>query len=148
MYLATQGSRESFKTRNTIELVSGKKFKGVVRILSSSYQCIRLLRDFAFEFQIFVCIYLYAYCNSNDRRECLKNFQDPLSRSRAEISLETTFAILICLAFILGYVLVLYIVNRYSEMQTITNIFIHNLALTDFLMATLNAPFWITSLYT
>ena len=44
-----------------------------------------------------------------------KNFQDPLSRSRAEISLETTFAILICLAFILVYVLVLYIVNRYSE---------------------------------
>ena len=77
-----------------------------------------------------------------------KNFQDPLSRSRAENSLVTTFAILICLAFILCYVLVLYIVNRYSEMQTITNIFIHNLALTDFLMATLNAPFWITSLYT
>ena len=148
MYLATQGSRESFKTRNTIEWVYGKKFKGVVRILSSSYQCIRLLRDFAFEFQIlFAFIFMLTATQMTDENVS-KNFQDPLSRSRAEISLVTTFAILICLAFILGYVLVLYIVNRYSEMQTITNIFIHNLALTDFLMATLNAQFWITSLYT
>lgn len=147
MYLATQGSRESFKTRNTIEWDSGKKFKGVVRILSSSYQCIRLLRDFAFEFQIFVCFYLYAYCNSNDRRECLKKF----SRSSKSLESGNFFGDNLRhsdLPFILGYVLVLYIVNRYSEMQTITNIFIHNLALTDFLMATLNAQFWITSLYT
>ena len=37
-------------------------------------------------------------------------------------SFETTFAILICLASILGNALLPYVVNRYSEMQTITNI--------------------------
>ena len=72
---------------------------------------------------------------------------DPLNRSRGEIVLEVTFAILVCLASVLGNVLVVYVINRYSEMQTITNIFIHNLALTDVLMATLSMPFWITSLY-
>ena len=73
--------------------------------------------------------------------------QDPLNRLRAEIVLEVTFAILICLASVIGNVLVVYVVNKYSEMQTITNILIHNLALTDIIMATLNMPFWITSLY-
>ena len=51
-----------------------------------------------------------------------KNSQKPRSRSRAQISFETTFAILICLASILGNALLPYVVNRYSEMQTITNI--------------------------
>ena len=74
--------------------------------------------------------------------------QDPLNRSRGEIVLEVTFAILVCLASVLGNVLVVYVINRYSEMQIITNIFIHNLALTDVLMATLSMPFWIMSLYT
>ena len=73
--------------------------------------------------------------------------QDPLNRLRAEIVLEVTFAILVCLASVIGNVLVVYVVNKYSEMQTITNILIHNLALTDIIMATLNMPFWITSLY-
>ena len=53
-----------------------------------------------------------------------------------------------CLASILGNVLVIYVIKRYSELQTTTNIFIHNLALTDVFVATLNMPFWITSLYT
>ena len=57
--------------------------------------------------------------------------QDPLNRLRAEIVLEVTFAILVCLASVIGNVLVVYVVNKYSEMQTITNILIHNLALTD-----------------
>ena len=74
--------------------------------------------------------------------------QDCLTRSRAEISLEVTFAILVCLASILGNVLVIYVIKRYSELQTTTNIFVHNLALTDVFTATLNMPFWITSLYT
>ena len=74
--------------------------------------------------------------------------QDPPNRSRGDIVLEVTFATLVCLASVLGNVLVVYVINRYSEMQTITNIFIHNLALTDVLMATLSMPFWITSLYT
>ena len=72
--------------------------------------------------------------------------QEPL-RSRADISLEVTFAILVFLTSVLGYVLVLYVVNRYSKMQTITNIFIQNLLLTDIFLATLNMPFWIMSLY-
>ena len=74
--------------------------------------------------------------------------QDPLNRSRAEVILEVTFAILVCLASVLGNVLVVYVIHKYSEMQTITNVLIHNLALTDIIMATLNMPFWITSLFT
>ena len=73
--------------------------------------------------------------------------QDPLYRSRTEIVLEVTFAILVCLASVLGNVLVVYVVNKYSVMQTITNILIRNLALTDIIMATLIMPFWITNLY-
>ena len=68
-------------------------------------------------------------------------FQDPLYRSRAEIILEVTFAILVCLASVLGNVQVVYVVNKYSEMQTIPNFLIRNLALTDIIMATLNMPF-------
>ena len=74
-------------------------------------------------------------------------FPDPLGRSGAEITLGITFAILVCLAAIIGNVLVVYVVNKYSEMQTITNIFIQNLALTDIATATLNMPFWTGSLY-
>lgn len=55
--------------------------------------------------------------------------QDPLSRWRVEISLEVTFAILICFASIFGNVLIFCTTNKYSEMQTTTNIFIYNLAL-------------------
>ncbi|XP_022805394.1 melatonin receptor type 1C-like [Stylophora pistillata] len=78
-----------------------------------------------------------------------KTSQDPgLSRSRAEITLELTFAILVCLAALLGNVLVVYVINKYSEMQTITNIFIQNLAMTDILMAALTMPLWAASLYT
>ena len=74
--------------------------------------------------------------------------QDPLHRSSAEVILEVTFAILVCLASVLGNVLVVYVIHKYSEMQTITNVLIQNLALTDIIMATLNMPFWITSLFT
>ena len=74
-------------------------------------------------------------------------FQESLSRSKTDISLEVT-AILICLASVLGNLLVVYVINKYSEMKTITNIFIHNLSLSDVFMATLNMPFWITSLLT
>ena len=73
--------------------------------------------------------------------------QDPLYRSKAESVLEVTFAILVCLASVFGNVLVVYVLNKYSGMQTITNVLIHNLALTDIIMATFNMPFWITSLY-
>ena len=62
-----------------------------------------------------------------------KNSQDPLCRSRAEISLEVTLTILICL----------YVGNWYSEMQTVMNIFIQNLTLTDVFMATVDTPFWM-----
>ncbi|XP_022801369.1 visual pigment-like receptor peropsin [Stylophora pistillata] len=63
-------------------------------------------------------------------------------------SLEVTFAILLCLAALLGNVLVIYVITKYSEMQTITNIFIHNLALADIFMATLIMPLWTANLYT
>ncbi|XP_022798579.1 melanopsin-like [Stylophora pistillata] len=73
---------------------------------------------------------------------------DPFGRSRTQISFDVAFAILVCLASILGNVLVIYVINKYSEMKTITTILIHNLALTDIFMATLNMPLWAASLYT
>ena len=74
--------------------------------------------------------------------------QDPLGRSSAEIGFEVTLAILVCLASILGNLLVVYVINKDSRLKSITNIFIHNLALTDISMATLHMPFWVVSMYT
>lgn len=73
---------------------------------------------------------------------------DPLGRSRAEIGVEVTLAILVCLASALGNLLVVYVINKDTRFKSITNIFIHNLALTDISMATLHMPFWAVSMYT
>ena len=72
---------------------------------------------------------------------------DPLGRSSSEISLEVALAILICVTSILDNLLVVYVVNNDSRLKNVTNMFIHNLALTDISMATLQMPFWITSLH-
>ncbi|XP_022791038.1 melatonin receptor type 1A-like [Stylophora pistillata] len=53
-----------------------------------------------------------------------------------------------CFASIFGNVLVVYVINKYSWMQIVTNICIYNLALTDISMATRKMPFWVVSLYT
>ena len=74
--------------------------------------------------------------------------QDPLGRSRAEIGVEVTLAVLICLTSTLGNLLVVYVIHKDSRLKSITNIFIHNLALTDISMATLHMPFWVVSVYT
>ena len=72
---------------------------------------------------------------------------DPLGRSSSEISLEVALAILICVTSILDNLLVVYVVNNDSRLKNVTNMFIHNLALTDISMATLQMPFWIISLH-
>ena len=72
---------------------------------------------------------------------------DPLGRSHAEIGTEVTMAILVCLTSTLGNLLVVYVVNRDSRLNSVTNIFIHNLALTDISMATLRMPFWVVGVY-
>ena len=72
---------------------------------------------------------------------------DPLGRSRSEIGLEVALSILICLISILDNLLVVYVVNNDSRLKSVTSIFIHNLALTDIFMASLQRPFWIISLY-
>ena len=72
---------------------------------------------------------------------------DPLGRSRTEIDVEVTMAALILLTALSGNLLVVYVISRDSRLHNITNIFIHNLALTDVAMATTGMPFWIASLY-
>lgn len=72
---------------------------------------------------------------------------EPLGRSSSEISLEVALAILICVTSILDNLLVVYVVNNDSRLKNVTNMFIHNLALTDISMATLLMPFWIISLH-
>ena len=72
---------------------------------------------------------------------------DPLGRSSSEISFEVALAILICVSSILDNLLVVYVVNNDSRLKNVTNMFIHNLALTDISMATLQMPFWIISLH-
>ncbi|KAJ7386500.1 hypothetical protein OS493_008634 [Desmophyllum pertusum] len=73
---------------------------------------------------------------------------DPLGRPLVEIGFQVTLAILVCLVSTLGNVLVVYVINKDSRLKSITNIFIHNLALTDISMATLHMPFWVVSTYT
>ena len=97
--------------------------------------------------------FLYTFCrlvyhNMADSSQSRSSTHDPLERSPTEISLEVTLSILICLTSILGNLLVVYVVNKDSRLKGVTNIFIHNLALTDISMASLHMPFWVTSLYT
>ena len=73
---------------------------------------------------------------------------DTLGRSRSEIGLEVTLSIIICLMSILDNSLVVYVVHKDSTLKGLTNIFIHNLALTDISMASLHMPFWVITLYT
>ena len=73
---------------------------------------------------------------------------DPLGRKRSQIGLEVALSILICLTSFLGNLLVVYVVHKDSRLKSLTNVFIHNLALTDISMASLHMPFWVTSLYT
>ncbi len=74
--------------------------------------------------------------------------QDPLGRSPAEIGVEVTMAILICLSSTLGNLLVVYVIHKDSTLKSITIIFIHNLAVIDISMATLHMPFWAVSMHT
>ena len=62
--------------------------------------------------------------------------------------MEVAFAILVCLASTLGNLLVVYVINKDTRLKNVTNMFIHNLALTDISMATLHMPFWVVSMYT
>ena len=73
---------------------------------------------------------------------------DPLGRSRSEIGLEVALAILVCLMSILDNLLVVYVVHKDSRLKNLTNVFIHNLALTDISLASLHMPFWVITLYT
>ena len=73
---------------------------------------------------------------------------DPLGRSHGAIGFEVTLSILICITSIFDNLLVVYVVNRDSRLKSVTNIFIHNLAMTDIAMATLHMPFWVISVYT
>ena len=76
-----------------------------------------------------------------------KDVSNNFPRSPVSLENRNCFGSNFCLASVLGNVLVVYVVNKYSVMQTITNILIRNLALTDIIMATLIMPFWITNLY-
>ena len=96
---------------------------------------------------------MYKFCrlashNMADSSQSGSSTRDPLERSPTEISLEVTLSILICLTSILGNLLVVYVVNKDCRLKSVTNIFIHNLALTDISMASLHLSFWVTSLYT
>ena len=49
-----------------------------------------------------------------------QNSPDPQSRSRAEIVIEVTLAILVCLASMVGNLLVVYVVSRNSRLKSLT----------------------------
>ncbi|GAB6020789.1 hypothetical protein CHUAL_003449 [Chamberlinius hualienensis] len=86
------------------------------------------------------------------------NFSDyPIPIEGGRVRMETSFPVwsiiysIICFTGILGNGLVIYVVLRYSKMQTVTNMYIFNLALTDaiflsglpFLIATIALEKWI-----
>jgi neuropeptide F receptor len=71
---------------------------------------------------------------------------DDIIHNRA---VQAVFCMLYTVIFVLGIfgnVLVCYVVGRNKAMQTVTNFFITNLALSDILLCTLAVPF--TPLYT
>ena len=57
-------------------------------------------------------------------------------------------AAIVLLSAMSGNMLVVYVINRDSRLHKVTNMFIHNLALTDIAMAMTSMPFWIASLST
>ncbi|XP_015780001.1 PREDICTED: melatonin receptor type 1A-like isoform X1 [Acropora digitifera] len=80
----------------------------------------------------------------------LSNQDDPttdtLGRSEAQMWLEISLAILICLVAFTGNVLVVIAIHSDQRLNNITNMLIENLAFTDIFMASLHMPFWIISL--
>ncbi|XP_074638031.1 melatonin receptor type 1B-B-like [Acropora palmata] len=71
---------------------------------------------------------------------------DTLGRSEAQMWLEISLAILICLVAFTGNVLVVIAIHSDQRLNNITNMLIENLAFTDIFMASLHMPFWIISL--
>lgn len=71
---------------------------------------------------------------------------DPLGRTPLQVGIEVTIAVLICLACIIGNLLVVVVIHRTPRLNTITHMLVENLAWTDICMATLHLPFWIMSM--
>ena len=71
---------------------------------------------------------------------------DPLGRTPVQVGIEVTIAVLICIACIIGNLLVVIAIHRTPRLNTITNMLVENLAWTDISMATLHLPFWIVSM--
>ena len=68
-------------------------------------------------------------------------------RSSVQVGFEVFFAVVILLASVAGNSLVIYAIHKYPKLNTVTNILIENLAVTDICMAVLHMPFWITTLH-
>lgn len=83
--------------------------------------------------------------DSNNCSDLLYDEPDDIIHNRA---VQAVFCMLYTVIFVLGIfgnVLVCYVVGRNKAMQTVTNFFITNLALSDILLCTLAVPF--TPLY-
>ena len=77
-----------------------------------------------------------------------KTFESYLlsQRSSAEVGFEVFLAIVILLVSVAGNVFVIYAIHSYRKLNTVTNILIENLAVTDICMALLHMPVWISTL--
>ncbi|XP_078348075.1 visual pigment-like receptor peropsin [Oculina patagonica] len=71
---------------------------------------------------------------------------DPLGRTQLQIWFELSLGILICLVAFTGNTLVVIAIHYDQRLNTITNMLIENLAITDIFMASLHMPFWLISL--
>ncbi|XP_048589090.1 melatonin receptor type 1B-B-like [Nematostella vectensis] len=72
---------------------------------------------------------------------------DPLGRGKAQIVLEVSLAVLMCVVSAVGNILVLWVIRVTNSLHTVTNMFIQNLACIDLLITLLQIPLWTVSLY-
>ncbi|XP_066589469.1 prolactin-releasing peptide receptor-like isoform X2 [Prorops nasuta] len=87
--------------------------------------------------------------SANETWDQLERSNSTTDDATRDTLVQITFCVLYTSIFILGVfgnVLVCYVVSRKKEMQTVTNLFIANLAVSDILLCVLAVPF--TPLYT
>lgn len=88
----------------------------------------------------------YAYCDENFTDEFENGTNRPfeaINKAAMTVFLVTSYT-LICLAGLVGNVLVIYVVTRFAKMKTVTNLYILNLAISDVLFL-ISLPFLITT---
>lgn len=87
----------------------------------------------------------YSTVFNNTTKTNKFNHEDDDVRSVAVVAIEATLLFIIICVAILGNLLILTAIYRFSNLRTITNVFVANLAIADLLLASLGMPFTMAS---